>query len=89
MYFTAILQASALSLLLSSRTAAESSKFVCDPSAPLYVANKTYMGCYNGANVRILSGAKLSTIDMTPQVCADNCGELGFIYSGIKPGGAM
>jgi hypothetical protein len=93
MDFVKFLQTSAGALLfLTSRAAAAPSpSFVCDASVPLYVANKTYVGCYNDSTSapRILYGAKLSTIDMTPTVCANDCGELGFVYSGIKPGGAL
>jgi beta-D-xylosidase 4 len=51
-----------------------------------YDASITYLGCYRDPTVSILSAAKLSTIAMTPQVCANWCGERGFAYGGIERG---
>jgi beta-D-xylosidase 4 len=62
-----------------------SEPFVCDgsgDSAP-YNATKEYLGCYQDSNVSILGEAKLSTIAMTPQYCANWCGGKGFGYGGI------
>jgi hypothetical protein len=42
------------------------------------------LGCYNDSSVSILSDAKVSTIAMTPQYCADFCGAIGYAYGGIE-----
>lgn len=49
-----------------------------------YNAVSKYLGCYNDSMVSILSSAKLSTVAMTPQYCANYCGERGFGYGGIE-----
>lgn len=41
---------------------------------------------YNDSSVSILSDLKLSSIAMTPQFCADFCGERGYAYGGINFG---
>ena len=66
-----------------------SSGSVCNANATSYVANATFVGCYDASSTNILTESKSSSVSMTPQVCADYCGEIGFVYSGIKPGGAM
>lgn len=76
-------------LLVGSPIVAKPPGFVCDPKAQIYVAKKTFVGCYDASSTNILTESKSSSISMTPQVCADYCGEIGFEYSGIKPGGAM
>lgn len=43
-----------------------------------------YLGCYNDTMVSILTAAKISTIAMTPQFCANFCGERGFAYGGLN-----
>ncbi|RAQ51277.1 exo-1 [Aspergillus flavus] len=64
--------------------------FVCnhDNSEPtaVYNASKSYVGCYLDPKVTILTAAKLSTIGMTPQYCANWCGQRGFTYGGIEFG---
>jgi len=64
------------------------SGFVCQSgsSAATYNASFTSLGCYNDSSVSILSASKLSTIAMTPQFCADYCGQKGFGYGGINFG---
>jgi beta-D-xylosidase 4 len=59
-----------------------------DNSAPstAYNASKSYVGCYLDPKVTILTAAKLSTIGMTPQYCANWCGQRGFSYGGIEFG---
>ncbi|KAE8368166.1 glycoside hydrolase superfamily [Aspergillus caelatus] len=59
-----------------------------DSSAPTtaYYASKSYVGCYVDPKVTILTAAKLSTIGMTPQYCANWCGQRGFVYGGIEFG---
>lgn len=59
-----------------------------DNSAPTaaYNASKSYVGCYLDPKVSILTAAKLSTIGMTPQYCANWCGQRGFAYGGIEFG---
>lgn len=39
---------------------------------------------YNDSSVSILSDLKLSTVAMTPQYCANFCGERGYAYGGIE-----
>jgi beta-D-xylosidase 4 len=51
-----------------------------------YNASKSYLGCYLDPKVTILTAAKLSTIAMTPQYCANWCGQRGFAYGGIEFG---
>ena len=72
------------SVLLTSGAMA----FVCNPAggAATYNATSNYLGCYNDSSVSILSSAKVSTIAMTPQFCANFCGERGFGYAGIEFG---
>ncbi|KAJ5554966.1 glycoside hydrolase superfamily [Penicillium sp. DV-2018c] len=55
-------------------------------STAAYNASASYLGCYLDPSVSILSAAKLSTIIMTPQYCANWCGERGFEYGGIDFG---
>jgi xylan 1,4-beta-xylosidase len=61
--------------------------FTCQPSGSSS-SNFTFtsLGCYNDSMVSILSASKLSTIAMTPQLCANYCGERGFGYGGIEFG---
>ncbi|KAK8880292.1 glycoside hydrolase [Apiospora arundinis] len=73
-------------LLLSaaSGVAGQGKPFVCDGSgAAPYVATKEYLGCFQDPNVSILREAKISTIAMTPQYCANWCGVRGFAFSGM------
>jgi len=63
--------------------------FVCNPEATPYSAKKTFVGCYDASSTNILTESKSSSITMTPQICANYCGEIGYVYSGIKPGGAV
>lgn len=42
------------------------------------------LGCYNDSSVSILASAKVSTVAMTPQYCADFCGARGYKYGGIE-----
>jgi len=51
-----------------------------------YTADFKVLGCYNDSSVSILQDLKLSTIAMTPQFCADFCGERGYAYGGIDFG---
>ncbi|KFY12446.1 hypothetical protein V492_03851 [Pseudogymnoascus sp. VKM F-4246] len=64
--------------------------FKCDAddSGPgtAYNASSKYLGCYDDPHVSILSDAKLSTIAMTPQFCANWCGQRGFAHGGIEFG---
>jgi hypothetical protein len=62
--------------------------FACNTSGggAAYNATKQYLGCYNDPSVSILGAAKLSTIAMTPQYCANWCGTRGFGYGGIEFG---
>ena len=64
--------------------------FVCNDdnseSTAVYNAPKSYVGCYLDPKVTILTAAKLSTIGMTPQYCANWCGQRGFTYGGIEFG---
>ncbi|KAJ5900747.1 uncharacterized protein N7473_004817 [Penicillium subrubescens] len=55
-------------------------------STAAYNASKSYVGCYLDPKVTILTAAKLSTIGMTPQYCANWCGQRGFAYGGIEFG---
>ncbi|EPS33075.1 putative beta-xylosidase [Penicillium oxalicum 114-2] len=55
-------------------------------AATSYEASTKYLGCYSDPKVTILTSAKLSTIAMTPQFCADWCGQRGFPHSGIEFG---
>lgn len=73
-------------LLLSaaSGVAGQDKPFVCDGSgAAPYEATKEYIGCFRDPNVSILGEAKISTIAMTPQYCANWCGSRGFGFSGM------
>ncbi|KAK7943497.1 glycoside hydrolase family 3 protein [Apiospora aurea] len=73
-------------LLLSaaSGVAGQEKPFVCDGSgAAPYEATKEYLGCFRDPNVSILGEAKISTIAMTPQYCANWCGSRGFGFSGM------
>ncbi|KAJ5379806.1 glycoside hydrolase superfamily, partial [Penicillium cataractarum] len=54
--------------------------------ATAYNASTSYLGCYLDPKVTILTAAKLSTIAMTPQYCANWCGQRGFAYGGIEFG---
>ena len=60
--------------------------FVCDGSTKLYNATKTYVGCYLDSTVGLLGEAKISTVAMTPQYCANWCGGQGFSYGGLRIG---
>lgn len=51
-----------------------------------YHATSKYLGCYDDPHVSILGDAKLSTIAMTPQYCANWCGGRGFAYGGVEFG---
>ncbi|KAH8799161.1 hypothetical protein F5884DRAFT_812990 [Xylogone sp. PMI_703] len=51
-----------------------------------YNASANYLGCYLDPSVTILTAAKLSTVIMTPQYCANWCGERGFAYGGVEFG---
>jgi beta-D-xylosidase 4 len=51
-----------------------------------YQASTSYLGCYLDPKVTILTAAKLNTIGMTPQYCANWCGQRGFEYGGIEFG---
>ncbi|KAK8131324.1 glycoside hydrolase family 3 protein [Apiospora sp. TS-2023a] len=73
-------------LLLSAASGAvgQDQPFVCDGSgAAPYEATKEYLGCFRDPNVSILGEAKISTIAMTPQYCANWCGSQGFGFSGM------
>lgn len=52
----------------------------------VYNASTTYLGCYQDPSVSILTQAKLDTIVMTPQYCANWCGQHGFPYAGVEFG---
>jgi beta-D-xylosidase 4 len=58
----------------------------CDTSGggTAYQGKYKSLGCYNDSSVSILSDAKVSTIAMTPQYCADFCGARGYAYGGIE-----
>jgi beta-D-xylosidase 4 len=58
----------------------------CDASGGTTAYHGKYksLGCYNDSSVSILSDAKVSTIAMTPQYCADFCGARGYEYGGIE-----
>ncbi|KAK8117046.1 glycosyl hydrolase family 3 N terminal domain-containing protein [Apiospora kogelbergensis] len=74
----------ALLLSAASGVAGQDKPFVCDGSgAAPYVATKEYLGCFQDPNVSILREAKISTIAMTPQYCANWCGSRGFSFSGM------
>ncbi|KAJ5999878.1 hypothetical protein N7481_000287 [Penicillium waksmanii] len=66
--------------------AASVSNFDNSASKVAYDASKSYVGCYLDPKVSILTAAKLSTIGMTPQYCANWCGQRGFAYGGIEFG---
>jgi hypothetical protein len=77
--------AAVLLLFAPVEVIAQNVTFVCDgsgDSAP-YNATKKYLGCYMDSSVSILGEAKLSTIAMTPQYCANWCGGKGYGYGGI------
>lgn len=81
----------ALAALLAAAAASAAAQgtepFVCDgSSAETYRATKEYQGCYLDPGVNILREAKLSTIAMTPQYCANWCGGQGFAYGGVNFG---
>jgi xylan 1,4-beta-xylosidase len=82
----AILTATLLSLMAAQAIA--SSPFVCggSSSGAVYNATKTYLGCYQDRSVSILAQAKAITIAMTPQYCANFCGERGYAYGGVEFG---
>lgn len=54
----------------------------CDASGggSTYTGKYKSLGCYNDSMVSILSDAKVSTIAMTPQYCANFCGSRGYAY---------
>ena len=60
----------------------------CDTSGggAAYQGKYKSLGCYNDSSVSILSDAKVSTIAMTPQYCADFCGARGYAYGGVEFG---
>lgn len=75
--------------LIAVHTGVKASAVCTDnSSAPTttYNASTSYLGCYSDPSVTILTEAKLSTIIMTPQYCADWCGQRGFGYGGIEFG---
>ena len=77
----------ALLAAAASVAAHGSTPFVCDgSSSEPYHATKEYQGCYLDPGVNILREAKLSTIAMTPQYCANWCGGQGFAYGGVNFG---
>ncbi|KAJ5610398.1 glycoside hydrolase superfamily [Penicillium lagena] len=55
-------------------------------STTAYSASASYLGCYLDPSVTILTAKKLSTVIMTPQYCANWCGERGFAYGGVEFG---
>jgi xylan 1,4-beta-xylosidase len=66
---------------------AQNSSFVCGGSGGAsYNATKQYLGCYLDPSVSILGQAKISTIGMTPQYCANFCGSRGYAYGGVEFG---
>ncbi|KAJ6059373.1 glycoside hydrolase superfamily [Penicillium canescens] len=77
-----------LSLIAVHTSVQASSICTVNSSAPTtaYNASTSYLGCYADPSVTILSAAKLSTIVMTPQYCANWCGQRGFEYGGIEFG---
>jgi beta-D-xylosidase 4 len=77
-----------MSLIAVHTSVQASSSCVSDSSAPAtaYNASKSYLGCYLDLGVSILTAAKLSTVIMTPQYCANWCGQNGFQYGGIEFG---
>jgi beta-D-xylosidase 4 len=77
-----------LSLLAVHTSVQASSICTVNSSAPTtaYNASTIYLGCYSDPSVTILTAAKLSTIVMTPQYCANWCGQRGFEYGGIEFG---
>jgi beta-D-xylosidase 4 len=66
----------------------QSTPFVCSTggSGASYNATKQYVGCYLDSSVSILGQAKISTIGMTPQYCANFCGQRGYAYGGVEFG---
>jgi beta-D-xylosidase 4 len=74
----------ALLCLLCAPVASSSNSSCAADTTSIYNASATYLGCYLDRSVSILSAAKLSTIAMTPQFCADWCGERGYPYGGIE-----
>ena len=68
--------------------AAQDGSFVCSGpgQGASYNATKQYVGCYLDPSVSILGQAKISTIGMTPQFCADFCGQRGYAYGGVEFG---
>jgi len=78
----------ALPFWASQASAQSSNGSACASSgtAPIYQATKKYLGCYLDPRVSILNSAKLSTVAMTPQFCANWCGEQGFKYGGVNFG---
>nr|OQO22580.1 hypothetical protein B0A51_11843 [Rachicladosporium sp. CCFEE 5018] len=85
---TALRNVALLSAVAAFGNAQGTTNFTCNASGggAAYNATKVYLGCYNDPSVSILSAAKLSTIGMTPQYCANWCGERGFGYGGIEFG---
>ncbi len=76
-----------LSLLLTSTLGPSlSAAQTCDTSGggAQYHGKFKSLGCYNDSSVSILSNAKVSTVAMTPQYCADFCGARGYGYGGIE-----
>jgi beta-D-xylosidase 4 len=75
-------------LSAATSVAAQNGTFVCGASGSGsgYNATKQYQGCYLDPSVSILGQAKISTIGMTPQFCANFCGQRGYAYGGVEFG---
>ncbi|OQO08204.1 hypothetical protein B0A48_06999 [Cryoendolithus antarcticus] len=76
-----------LAFFAVSGALAQSSNFVCTASAPnatQYNASTTYLGCWTDATVRTLDGPQINNAQLSPQYCANRCGNAGYIYSGVE-----
>jgi hypothetical protein len=67
------------------------SSFTCGASGSggSYNATTKYLGCFLDPTVSILGDAKLGTISMTPQYCANWCGARGYAYGGVEFGSCV
>lgn len=74
-----VLRAGALALLAQNAAAQDS-------CIPAYKAIVKYLGCYTDGTPRTLTGPMLTTSANSVENCANNCGQLGYKYSGVEYG---
>jgi beta-D-xylosidase 4 len=81
------LQAFGLALIIFQQAQAQGSNFTCtasSPNATQYNASTTYLGCWTDSTTRTLNGPQINNANMSPQYCANRCGNAGYNYSAVE-----